>query len=99
MAVTLDTMPRDQQIMLKLLRDHGWNQHQMGMLKFEEYRDRFVWLHANMDLPLRDHDDVDMHSFHRWYAMPTHSHMGLVDGVIVAFRDPADLTMFVLRWS
>jgi hypothetical protein len=99
MALTLDTMPPDQRTMLQLLQDHGWHQHQMGMLKFEEYRDRFTWLHEHMDRPLRDHDSTDIASLYRWYGMPTHSSMGLVDGVLLAFRDPADRTMFALRWS
>lgn len=99
MAQTFDTLPLGQQIMLRLMRDYHWQTHQMGTLKFEDYRDRFVWLHANMDRPLPSGEPVEFSDMYRWYGMPTYSHMGLVDGVLLAFKDPADLTMYALRWS
>ena len=99
MAVTLDTMPADQRTMLTLLQDHAWHSQHMGMLDWDQYRERFVWLHANMDRPMPDSEPADFAWQYRWKAIPVKNSHGLVSDVLVAFRDPADRTMFVLRWS
>ena len=99
MARMPDTMPADQRLMLRLLQDHGWQSHNMGRRLMPEYRQRFDWLYENLDRPMPDHEPTDLCWQYRWYAMPTRSAMDLVDGIIVAFREPADRTMFVLRWS
>lgn len=99
MALTLDTLPFDQRLMLTLLQDHGWQSHNMGQRLMPEYRERFDWLYENLDRPMPEYEPTDLCWQYRWSYAIIRSRMNLVDSVIVAFREPADRTMFVLRWS
>jgi hypothetical protein len=100
-AISMESlsMRRQQVCVLDLIKKKNWLPHRIGMHDTQGYQQRMTWLRETLGESFNEFENLDLSSDYRWCSAPSTSAQGLVDSVLLAFKEDADRTMFVLRWT